>query len=58
VTIQLDRKYYPNKKIVIERSGNPKGFINGIELDWRKHGRYFISHDELTNAKKLKFILK
>ena len=58
VTIQLDRKYYSNKKIVIERSGNPKGFINRIELDERNHGSYFISHDELIEANKLKFIIK
>ncbi|MBO3098744.1 GH92 family glycosyl hydrolase [Gelidibacter pelagius] len=56
ITIQLDSKYYKNKELVIEKVG--KGRIKQILINGKKHKGYFVSHDELVNAKTLKVILE
>jgi len=57
VTIQLDSRYYKNNQFVIEKEKNGNGKIKSIMLNDKRHKRYFILHDELVNAKKLKIIL-
>lgn len=58
VTIQLDRKYYHNKKIVINRTGAKDGFIKKIELNGKAYESYFINHEDLVNGKIIDFVLE
>ena len=58
ITIQLDKNYYKNSELVIEKSGNAKGYIKKIRVNGKRHKGYFINHDELVNGKKMKIILK
>ena len=59
ITINLDSEYYPNSKLTINtKSENGKNRINNILIDGKKHKGYFISHDKLTNAKSMEFILE
>ena len=56
ITIQLDSKYYKEKELVIEKTGN--GTINNIFLNGKAQKNYFIDHEVLVTGKSLKIILK
>jgi predicted alpha-1,2-mannosidase len=56
ITIQLDSKYYKEKELVIEKTGN--GTINNIFLNGKAQKGYFINHEVLVTGKSLKIILK
>jgi predicted alpha-1,2-mannosidase len=56
VTIHLDDAYYKNKTLTIEKEGNGK--IKYIEVNGKKRTSYFITHNELVNAQKIKYLLK
>jgi predicted alpha-1,2-mannosidase len=59
VTIELNMDYYPNKKIVIEsnKKSDDDIYIDKMYIDGKPWKRYFITHDELVNTKKISFIL-
>lgn len=56
VTIHLDSEYYKNNKLVIASnpSKNKNGkYISSITLDGKPLKGYFVTHQELVNAKEL-----
>ena len=60
VVLHLDTRYYPSEKLTITlRNETPdkEGYIRGIYLDGRKVNGYRITHDEITKAKDLVFII-
>ena len=59
VTLHLDKQYYPQGDIVIEKhtSGN-QGLIQKMTLGNKPLNRYRISHDELINGKTLRMEVK
>lgn len=56
VTIHLDPKYYKNDTLVIEKNGT--GRLESYTIDGKTTNSFFISHEALTNAKKIQFNLK
>ncbi|MCX2681626.1 GH92 family glycosyl hydrolase [Galbibacter sp. EGI 63066] len=57
VTIHLDKNYYENDTLIIEKKGK-EGSIKEINLDGKSHNNFFISHDDLIQSEKLKVILE
>jgi predicted alpha-1,2-mannosidase len=59
VTIELNMDYYPNKKIVIEsnKKSDDDIYIDKMYIEGKPWKRYFITHDELVNSRKISFIL-
>ncbi|REE05495.1 GH92 family glycosyl hydrolase [Marinoscillum furvescens] len=58
VTITLDGDYYSGKELVIERTGNPEGYIREVTLDGASHEGYFIDHEKLVNGGVLQMELE
>ncbi|WP_372793465.1 GH92 family glycosyl hydrolase [Lutibacter sp.] len=56
ITIKLNRKYYKQKELVIERFGSESGIINKILLNGKKQTSYFINHNNLVNGQSLQVI--
>ena len=55
ITIQLDKRYYKNKQLVIEKNG--QGKIKHLEINGKRKKSYFITQQELINGNILKIIL-
>ena len=59
ITIHLDSDYYQNKKLVISSNVSEKNkVIAKVLIDGKPHKGYFISHDDLVNAKHVEFVLE
>lgn len=56
MTIHLDNRYYKNKTLVIEKTG--EGRINSIDLNGKKSKTFFINHKDLVNGGTFKIHLK
>ncbi|MDO5607536.1 MAG: GH92 family glycosyl hydrolase [Capnocytophaga sp.] len=58
ITLDLDKKYYPNGQLIIESNASDKNiYIQRIWLDGKPLSGYFITHEQLKNAKHLRFEL-
>lgn len=61
ITINLDKRFYNNDRIVIE-TVRPEGsdgiYIDHVEVDGKKLGSYMIDNDRFVNARSIKFYLK
>ena len=62
ITIKLNPDYYKSEEVVIEKV-NPNNvdnpdYIKNLEIDGKTHKGYHISHDELTKAKDIKYLMK
>ncbi|SNY95462.1 GH92 family glycosyl hydrolase [Flagellimonas pacifica] len=60
VTIHLNPDYYSNSSILITRDvsqNSTQGKISSIQLNGKKIKSYFVSHQKLTNSKRLNFSL-
>lgn len=59
ITIQLDKKYYPNGKleIIANRKSLNDRYIGNIQLDSNRQSSYRISHADLIRAHQLTFNL-
>ena len=57
IIIQLDKKYYPNSRLVIEKRKSPKSgsYIKQIKVDNKKVKGNFLYHNDLTIAKSIIF---
>jgi alpha-1,2-mannosidase, putative len=61
VRIRLDKKYYKNDEIVIEKKSSGKGDgwkISSIVLDGKKFDSFRVTHDKLFGAKSVEFIVE
>lgn len=59
ITLTLDKKYYPNGELIIESNASPENiYIKQIYIDEKPYNSYFITHDQLKKAKKIRFELK
>lgn len=62
ITIKLNPEYYKSDKIVIEKVSPADvasaGYINSLRIDDKVHTGFRISHEELTHAKNIKYILQ
>jgi predicted alpha-1,2-mannosidase len=56
ITIQLDRRYYNQSHLVIEKEG--EGFINQLKIGEEISKRFFINHSELVQSNYLKISLE
>ena len=58
ITLKRDPKYYPAGDLVIESNASPENiYIKNIYIDGKPYKSYFISHEALKNAKKIRFEL-
>ena len=61
VKIQLDSRYYPGTELILE-TVNAKGdehlLIDTMEWNGQRHTSYFISHQELVQGGRLRFLLR
>jgi len=58
IIIHLDTTYYKNDTLTItSEKGDAKNLIEAIEIDNTLLDGFFMSHEQLLNAKKLHFIL-
>lgn len=60
ITIHLDNKYYSNKTLVIEteRPSADAIYVDKISVNGKYLKNRFISHNDLVNAKTIRFTLK
>ena len=60
VTIQLNPKYYPQDKLIIEtvNAADTTALVHRIEVGGKKFHQYRISHEALVNAGKVKIVLR
>ncbi len=60
VIIQLDPKYYKSNQVILETQskGENGDYIHEITVDGKKLNGYFLTHDQLTGARKIIFSLK
>lgn len=59
ITLTLDKKYYPNGELTIESNASPENiYIKQIYIDEKPYNSYFITHEQLKKAKKIRFELK
>ena len=59
VTLHLDKQYYPQGDIVIEKQASgSQGLIQKMSLGGKPLNHYRISHDELINGRTLKMEVK
>ena len=60
ITIHLDNKYYSNKTLVIEteRPSADAIYVDKISVNGKHLKNRFISHEDLVNAKTIRFTLK
>ncbi len=60
VIIQLDPKYYKSDQVILETQskGENGDYIHEITVDGKKLNGYFLTHDQLTGARKIIFSLK
>jgi predicted alpha-1,2-mannosidase len=61
ITIYLDPKYYKSDKVIISSikpEGADSGFIREVRIDGRRLNGYRISHQDLTGAREIRYILK
>ncbi|WP_165023128.1 GH92 family glycosyl hydrolase [Dysgonomonas sp. ZJ279] len=62
VTIKLDPKFYKSGQVVIEKvkpmdAANPD-YISSVRVDGKELKNYRITHEELTGAKEIKYLVK
>ncbi|GET46164.1 GH92 family glycosyl hydrolase [Capnocytophaga felis] len=58
ITLTLDKKYYPNDELTIESNASPENiYIKRIFIDEKPYDSYFITHEQLKKAKKIRFEL-
>lgn len=58
ITLTLDKKYYPNGELIIESNASPENiYIKQIFIDEKPYNSYFITHEQLKKAKKIRFEL-
>lgn len=62
ITIKLNPDYYKSDKVIIEKikpadAGNAN-YINNLIIDGKVHNEFRISHDQLTNAKDIRYVVK
>jgi len=62
VTIKLNPKYWKSDKVVIEKvkpmdTGNAN-YINSLRIDGKVHKDFRITHEQLTGAKEIKYIVE
>ncbi|MEN9918245.1 MAG: hypothetical protein RL662_681 [Bacteroidota bacterium] len=62
VTIKLNPKYYKSDKVIVQTikpqdTPNPD-YIKGLRIDGKDHSGFRISHDQLTSARNIHYILK
>lgn len=62
VTIKLNPKYWKSDKVVIEKvkpmdAGNAN-YINSLRIDGKVHKDFHITHEQLTGAKEIKYIVE
>lgn len=63
ITIKLNPDYYKSDKVVIE-TVKPMGgnsapdYINSLRIDGKTHNSFRITHEELTGAKEIRYLLK
>ena len=58
ITLKRNPKYYPAGDLVIESNASPENiYIKNIYIDGKPYKSYFISHEALKNAKKIRFEL-
>ncbi|MFK5973455.1 MAG: GH92 family glycosyl hydrolase [Flavobacteriaceae bacterium] len=58
ITIHLNGDYYKNTKLVISSNVSEKNkVIAKVLIDGKPHKGYFISHDDLVQAKNVEFVL-
>ena len=59
IKLTLDKDYYPNGELLIESNASPENiYIKQIYIDEKPYNSYFITHDQLKKAKKIRFELK
>lgn len=59
ITIHLDMDYYSKDTLtIISKPSDQKKKINSILIDGKKNKTYFISHENLTKANKIEFVLE
>ena len=58
ITLKRNPQYYPAGDLVIESNASPENiYIKNIYIDDKPYKSYFISHEALKNAKKIRFEL-
>ena len=58
ITFHLNEKYYPNKTLTLESNASAENnYIQKIWIDEKPYHSFFITHEQLKNAKKIKFEL-
>lgn len=59
-TIRLNTEFYKNDKLIIETENNKaeNTFIHTITLNNKRLNNYFVKHEDLINAGKIKFELR
>ena len=58
ITLKRNPQYYPAGDLVIESNASPENiYIKNIYIDGKPYKSYFISHEALKNAKKIRFEL-
>lgn len=58
IRFTLDKKYYPNGELIIESNASPENiYIKQIYIDEKPYNSYFITHEQLKKAKKIRFEL-
>ncbi|MDO4228260.1 MAG: GH92 family glycosyl hydrolase [Capnocytophaga sp.] len=59
IKLTLDKEYYPNGELIIESNASPENiYIKQIYIDEKPYNSYFITHEQLKKAKKIRFELK
>ncbi|UII81159.1 GH92 family glycosyl hydrolase [Flagellimonas sp. CMM7] len=59
IIIHLDPTYYPKDKVIItSQTRKDNGKISEILIDGKKQNGFFISHENLTKASKIEFVLE
>jgi predicted alpha-1,2-mannosidase len=58
IILHLNPKYYSNNQLIIKSNASEgKKYIRSIYLDGKRYRKYFISHEDLVNAREIRFEL-
>jgi len=62
ITITLNPEYYKSNKVIIEKvkpadAGN-SNYINSLRIDGKVYNSFRLSHEDLTKAKEIKYIVQ
>lgn len=55
ITLQLDGRHYGGRAVVIEKQGRGR-FVERVEVDGKPLDGFFLSHERLTNARRIVLI--